>query len=138
MCYLLPFWLISRPKKASSTVNSTKIVNVDEDPCLNSIVTESILPLIPDRVASNSSFMGGPGKEIGAPSNDNSTPSGEDNALKVRLISNHNTSTGNSSRNTIKGVEGTQVGDFFLHCNNHIHHIIIIYIHTAESDICNK
>jgi len=41
-----------RPKKPPSTV-LTRILR-DEDPCLVSTVTESILPLIPDRTGSGS------------------------------------------------------------------------------------
>merc|ERR1719367_282863 len=57
-----------RPKKVPSTVNSTKIVHIDDDPCLNSIVAESILPLIPDRFVGSSNSFGTSVTESNIPS----------------------------------------------------------------------
>jgi hypothetical protein len=51
--------LPSRPKKTTPCVPATRTVR-DDDPCLDSIATESILPLIPDR-ASNPAAASGPG-----------------------------------------------------------------------------
>ena len=98
----------------ASTVTSTKIVHIDDDPCLNSIVTESILPLIPDRTISTSGTLGGSGFEHGSSSNENYAPNCEGNVLKVRSGTNYNTPAGSNARNTVKGTEGTQVSNFLF------------------------
>ena len=100
-----------RPKKVTSSVNSTKIVHEDDDPCLNSIVTESILPLIPDRIGGNS------GNSKGCPtidhgSGDNLTSTSDAVIIKSKSGGIFNASNSNVSRNQIKGIEGTQVRIF--------------------------
>jgi hypothetical protein len=40
----------SRPKKTVPTLQTNRIIR-DDDPCLDSIATESILPLIPERIS---------------------------------------------------------------------------------------
>ena len=87
-------------------------MHIDDDPCLNSIVTESILPLIPDRTINNSGTLGGSGFEFGACSNDSGATGGEGVGPKGRSGVNHGISTGSNSRNAVKGNEGTQVSTF--------------------------
>ena len=58
-CFSLRF--LSRPKKVPSAIHSSRIVHLDDDPCLNSVATESILPLIPDRTINNSGSSPGNG-----------------------------------------------------------------------------
>ena len=98
-----------RPKKVPSTLNSTKIVTIDDDPCLNSIVTESILPLIPDRVVGNSGSLGYPINDNGPSSNDSLSCNYDGLVIKNKSGGTYNTSTGSNSRNAVKGMEGTQV-----------------------------
>ena len=93
----------------TSTVNSTKIVNIDDDPCLNSIVAESILPLIPERVAGTTNSFGISKNDHGSNSNDNSTTNSDGVVSKARSGATLNTSTGSSLRSLTKGLEGTQV-----------------------------
>ena len=92
-----------------STHNSTKIVNVDDDPCLNSIMTESILPLIPDRVVGNSGTLACTINENGSSTNDNLTCNYDGIVIKGKSGGTYNTSAGSNSRNSVKGMEGTQV-----------------------------
>ena len=102
-----------RPKKVPSTVSATKIVHIDDDPCLNSIVAESILPLIPDRVVGNSSSFGNSTNENGSGLysgiNDNTSASSDGVMLKAKSSGSFNASTSTNSRYTSKGIEGTQV-----------------------------
>ena len=102
-----------RPKKVTSSVNSTKIVHEDDDPCLNSIVTESILPLIPDRIGGNSgNSKGCPTIDHGSGANDNLTSTSDAVIIKSKSGGIFNASNSNVSRNPIKGIEGTQVRMF--------------------------
>ena len=94
-------------------MNSTKIVHEDDDPCLNSIVTESILPLIPDRIGGNSgNSKGCPTTDPGSVANDNLTSTSDGVIIKSKSGGIFNASNSNISRNSIKGIEGTQVRMF--------------------------
>ena len=107
---------IFRPKKVPSTVNATKIVHIDDDPCLNSIVAESILPLIPDRAVGNSSSFGSTATDSGSGSlsglNDNPSTNSDGVMLKGKPVGNLNASNSSNSRYAVKGMEGTQVRIF--------------------------
>jgi hypothetical protein len=46
-------WFFFRPKKTTTCLPSTRVVR-DDDPCLDSLATESILPLIPERMVNPS------------------------------------------------------------------------------------
>ena len=94
-------------------MNSTKIVHEDDDPCLNSIVTESILPLIPDRIGGNSgNSKGYSTTDHGSGANDNLTSTSDGMIIKSKSVGIFNASNSNASRNPIKGIEGTQVRMF--------------------------
>ena len=108
---------IFRPKKVPSTVNATKIVHIDDDPCLNSIVAESILPLIPDRAVGNSSSFGGSATDSGSGSlsglNNNPSTNSDGVMLKGKPVGSFNASNSSNSRYAVKGMEGTQVRLFY-------------------------
>ena len=105
--------MIFRPKKVPSTVSATKIVHIDDDPCLNSIVAESILPLIPERAVGNSSSFGNSttdsSSNLSSGINDNIHTNAEGAMLKGKSGGSFNTSMSSNSRYSAKGMEGTQV-----------------------------
>ena len=110
-----------RPKKVPSTVNATKIVHIDDDPCLNSIVAESILPLIPERAVGNSSSIGtsttDSSSSLSSGINDKIHTNMEGAMLKGKSGGSFNASTSSNSRYSAKGIEGTQVRFYFSTLN---------------------
>ena len=110
-----------RPKKVPSTVNATKIVHIDDDPCLNSIVAESILPLIPERAVGNSNSFGtsttDSSSSLSSGINDKIHTNMEGAMLKGKSGGSFNASTSSNSRYSAKGIEGTQVRFHFSTLN---------------------
>ena len=113
--------MIFRPKKVPSTVNATKIVHIDDDPCLNSIVAESILPLIPERAVGNSTSFGNSttdsSSNLSSGINDNIHTNTEGAMLKGKSGGSFNASMSSNSRYSAKGMEGTQVRFHLVNLN---------------------
>ena len=72
-------------------------------------MTESILPLIPDRVVAHSGSLGCPINDNGSSGNDNVLSYSDALLIKSKPGGTNNTSTVSNSRNSFKGMEGTQV-----------------------------
>ena len=72
-------------------------------------MTESILPLIPDRLVGNSGTLGCSINDTGSSSNDNLSFNYDGIIIKSKSGGTYHTSTGSNSRNAVKGMEGTQV-----------------------------
>ena len=87
-------------------------MHIDDDPCLNSIVAESILPLIPDRFVGSSTSFGTSVTDSNIPSsgvNDHTSANTDGVIIKGKSGGTFNASISSNSRYTVKGMEGTQV-----------------------------
>lgn len=110
---LHPLFQFNRPKKSSTTGSLVSISKAsrDDDPCLNSVNVESLLPLLPDRGSGSHPSVSGTG------------------------------SNGSNSSTAFKGSQGTQVSactETLIVLNIDFRHVLVSTIEAHVHISCNS